>query len=381
MSGIYIHIPFCKQACYYCNFHFSTSLRLKEEMIDAICKEIAYRKGFLASKELTTIYFGGGTPSLLDESDLNKIFSTLSQHFSWSPEIEITLEANPDDLTTSKLQLFKKVGINRLSIGVQSFFEEDLKWMHRAHTTQQATGCIKMAQDAGFSNITIDLIYGSPTTSDDMWRENIAQALNFGIPHISSYCLTVEEKTALHVRIKKKLSLSPHPDAAVSQFNILIKTLEDAGYQHYEISNFALPSFYSVHNTSYWFGSSYLGLGPSAHSYDGSSRWWNVSHNVQYLQSIIEGKLPLEGEVLSQNDKYNEYIMTGLRTMWGLNSEKIMQFGTHYYQHFKTMIERDVMNGLVISDNNIYTLTQEGKHFADRISMRLFVVDEEVRKK
>jgi len=375
MSGIYIHIPFCKQACFYCNFHFSTSLRLKNEMIAAICKEITLRDDYLNNKYLTSIYFGGGSPSLLEELDLEKIFSTLSRHFIWDNKTEITLEANPDDIDTKKLHIFKKWGINRLSIGIQSFFDIDLKWMNRAHDAIDASKCIQLSQDSGFENITIDLIYGSPTTTTEMWHENIQKTLNFKIPHISSYCLTVEEKTALHHQIKTKKIVSPDPELATEQFNILIDGLTSYGYDHYEISNFGLPGKHAVHNTNYWKGANYLGIGPSAHSFNGTTRSWNIANNKKYIDNIHIEILPHETETLSFSSKYNEYIMIGLRTMWGVNYQKIKKIGAEYSTYFISMIQDDIQKGHVIHNNGNYTLSKEGKHFADRIAMNLFYVD------
>ena len=375
MSGIYIHIPFCKQACFYCNFHFSTSLRLKNEMTDAICSEIMLRKDYLKNKYLTSIYFGGGSPSLLDEYDLEKIFITMSRHFNWDNQTEITLEANPDDISTEKLHIFKKWGINRLSIGVQSFFDVDLKWMNRAHDADDASKCIQLSQDAGFENITIDLIYGSPTTTAQMWDENIQKTLLLGIPHISSYCLTVEEKTALYHQVKTNKTASPDPELAAEHFNTLMETLSAFGYDHYEISNFGLPGHHAIHNTNYWKGVHYLGIGPSAHSFNGSSRTWNIANNKKYIDHIITEELPQETEILSVSSMYNEYIMTGLRTMWGVNEQKIQTFGTVYFTYFISMIQDDIIKGHVLQNNGDYTLSKEGKHFADRIAMNLFYVD------
>jgi oxygen-independent coproporphyrinogen III oxidase len=375
MSGIYIHIPFCKQACFYCNFHFSTSLRLKNEMTDAICNEIALRKDYLNDKYLTSIYFGGGSPSLLDEYDLEKIFISMSRHFNWDNQTEITIEANPDDINTEKLHIFKKWGINRLSIGVQSFFAIDLKWMNRAHDADEASKCLKLSQDAGFENITIDLIYGSPTTTAQMWDENLQKTLDLGIPHISSYCLTVEEKTALYHQVKANKTASPDPEQAAEQFNTLMETLFAFGYDHYEISNFGLPGHHAIHNTNYWKGVHYLGIGPSAHSFNGISRTWNIANNKKYIDNIIIEVLPQETEILSVSSMYNEYIMTGLRTMWGVNDQKIQKFGSDYFTYFISMIQDDITQGHVLQKNGDYTLSKEGKHFADRIAMNLFYVD------
>jgi oxygen-independent coproporphyrinogen III oxidase len=375
MSGIYIHIPFCKQACHYCNFHFSTTLKLKGDIVSAICKEIMIQKNYLKEKSLTSIYFGGGTPSLLTDDELGQIFNALHEVYTWTDQTEITLEANPDDIHLEKLMSFKKWGINRLSIGIQSFFNEDLQWMNRAHNAQEAQTCIKMAQDVGFDNITIDLIYGSPTTTFDMWQENIKTALSLDIPHISSYCLTVEEGTALHHHVKKGKKSSPDTDMASRQFTTLIEKLTAAGYQHYEISNFAKPGKYAIHNTNYWKGAQYLGIGPSAHSFDGGSRSWNIAHNQKYIQSLNEGIIPSETEVLSTATRYNEYIMTGLRTMWGVNLEEINRFGAAFGSYFLDGIQSEIQAGFVTQEGNKYTLTQVGKHFADGIASNLFWVE------
>jgi len=375
MSGIYIHIPFCKQACNYCNFHFSTSLRSKNDMVAALCKEISLRKDYLDSASIDSIYFGGGTPSLLDEKDLDKIFNTLSKYFIWNDKAEITLEVNPDDINTDKLIAFKKNNINRLSIGVQSFFDDDLRWMNRAHSALEAHDCIKLSQDKGFDNISIDLIYGSPTTSNSMWKENIQKTLKCGVHHISSYCLTVEEKTVLHHQIKTKKATAPDPDKAAGQFDILIETLTSVGYMHYEISNFGLPGHFAVHNTNYWKGSDYLGIGPSAHSFNGHSRSWNIAHNNKYIESLLSDTIPEETELLSESSQYNEYILTGLRTMWGVSYHRILNLGLQFATHFISLIQDEIQNGNIDQCNEIYTLTKRGKHFADRIAMNLFYVD------
>lgn len=375
MSGIYIHIPFCKKACHYCNFHFSTSLRLKGDMTEAICKEIMMRKDYLTERNLSSIYFGGGTPSLLDEVDLNKILDTLSKYYIWEPSVEITLEANPDDINTEQLKLFKSLHINRLSIGVQSFFDDDLKWMNRSHSADDAKSCILLAQDHGFENLTIDLIYGSPSTSDTMWERNIQQAIDYNIPHISCYCLTVEEKTALHHKIKVGKSSAPDQLKANQQFDILIEMLSHRGYDHYEISNFGMPDHHAVHNTNYWKGQHYLGLGPSAHSYNGQSRSWNIAHNKKYIDNIAMGHLPLETEILTDADRYNEYIMTGLRTMWGITYEQIKEFGPVLADHFAKQIIVPISSRMIRQVGSQYTLTHEGKFFADRVAMDLFWVE------
>ena len=373
MSGIYIHIPFCKQACHYCNFHFSTSLKYKDDVINAIIKEIGLRKNYLASKDLTSIYFGGGTPSLLSKSDLDQIFSKLASIYTWNQETEITLEANPDDLTSSNLVNFKDVGIGRLSIGVQSFEQEDLTFMNRAHSALEAEKSIKLAQDIGFENISADLIYGSPTTSDEAWNRNIDKILSFAIPHISAYCLTVEEGTALHHFVSTG-KLQPVDDEKASrQFEILIDQLASSGYDHYEISNFGKPNHYAVHNTNYWMGIPYLGLGPAAHSFDGqTTRSWNVAHNPQYISKINDGILPLEQEVLSAKEMYNEFVLIRLRTKWGVDLETLNTRYTQFSNQFKEKILQFIDQGKVEFRNDAYVLTKHGKHLADRISMELF---------
>lgn len=375
MSGIYIHIPFCKQACHYCNFHFSTTIKSKGDLVSAICKEIIIQKNYLKEKSLTSIYLGGGTPSLLTDDELGQIFNALNEVFTWTAQTEITLEANPDDITLEKLNSFKKWGINRLSIGIQSFFNEDLIWMNRAHNAQEAQTCIKLAQDVGFDNITIDLIYGSPTTSHEMWAENIKTALSLDIPHISSYCLTVEEGTALHHHVKKGKKMSPDSDVASRQFTTLIENLTASGYEHYEISNFAKPEKYAIHNTNYWKGAQYLGIGPSAHSFDGRSRSWNIAHNQKYMQSLFENIIPSEREELSLATRYNEYIMTGLRTMWGVKLDEINGFGSEFVPYFLEGIQDEIKKGFVTQDEHKYNLTQVGKHFADGIASNLFWVE------
>ena len=376
MSGIYIHIPFCKKACHYCNFHFSTSLRLKDDMISAICFEIEKRKDYLQNTHLQSIYFGGGTPSLLNEGDLHKIFGKLSQHFTWDQKSEITLESNPDDLDVNKLAMLQRLGINRLSIGVQSFFDEDLVWMNRAHNADEAQHCIKAAQDVGFSNITIDLIYGCPSTTNEMWEQNINRALSMQIPHISSYCLTVEEKTALHHQVKTGKISQPDAEMASEQFSILMDRLQSAGFDHYEISNFGKPGHHAIHNTNYWKGVHYLGLGPAAHSFDGSSRSWNIANNKKYIDACQNGTEFMDSETLSDATRYNEYIMTGLRTMWGIDYRTIQEFGDKYYDCFCEMIAKAIQDDLVFQVGDNITLTQAGKFFADRIAMTLFWVED-----
>lgn len=375
MSGIYVHVPFCKKACHYCNFHFSTSLGLKDQMVDAICAESEIRKDYLSEKNLRSIYFGGGTPGMLSAHETGKILNTLAKFFSWDDTAEVTLEANPDDLTIEKLRDLRSLGINRLSIGVQSFFNEDLVWMGRVHDAERALACIGDARDTGFENLTIDLIYGSPASNHETWSANMKTAIDLQIPHISAYCLTVEEKTALSHFIKTGKNAPPDPQKTSEYFDMLMDAMQDAGYIHYEISNFAKPGNMAIHNTGYWEGIPYLGLGPSAHSFDGVFRSWNVANNKKYIDSILSGILPSETEKLTLADQYNEYIMTGLRTMIGVDVKRIKNFGTVYSGCFLSGIGSHIAAGNLIQTGDNYLLTQAGKHFADRISMELFYTD------
>ncbi len=341
-------------------------------MVKALVHEIALQYQYLADHPLDTIYFGGGTPSLLDERDLDLLFESINKHFKVQATAEITLEANPDDLSAKKLQQLKNSPINRLSIGIQSFFEEDLQWMNRAHTATEAKHCIQEAQSVGFSNLTIDLIYGTPTTSNKMWLDNIQTTIDLQIPHISCYALTVEPKTALAHFVKKGQKKNTDEQQAAEQFELLISTLEAAGYEHYEISNFAKPNCHARHNSNYWLGKPYLGIGPSAHSYNRNSRQWNIANNQKYLQSIQQGILPFEKEKLSNTTQYNEYVLTTLRTKWGSQLSTIQQWGEKYSQHFSTSIQPFCKDGLVIQNEDTFRLTQKGKLLADRISMELF---------
>ncbi|HVG15039.1 MAG TPA: radical SAM family heme chaperone HemW, partial [Chitinophagaceae bacterium] len=308
MAGIYLHIPFCKQACNYCNFHFSTSLSHKKELINALLTEIKLKTGIFENETIQTIYFGGGTPSLLSIDDCKLIMERIHQAFTVAPGAEITLEANPDDISPEKLKGWKEAGINRLSIGIQSFFEEDLRWMNRAHGKDQALNSLQWASSE-FENISLDLIYGTPLLTDDMWLQNIETALSFLIPHLSCYALTVEEKTPLQKQILSRKKDNVDADKQARHFTLLMRHLKEKGYEHYEVSNFALPQFRSRHNSSYWKGEKYLGLGPSAHSYNGISRTWNVANNAKYIRGIEKGMIDFETEVLTAIQKLNEYIM------------------------------------------------------------------------
>ena len=371
MAGIYIHIPFCRQACLYCNFHFSTSLRHKNDLINALLKEIGLCTVY-NDKNVETIYFGGGTPSLLQAEALNSILDALHQKFNISADAEISLEANPDDISGQLLASWKNMGINRLSIGVQSFFEEDLEWMNRAHTAEQSFNSIIMAQHAGFDNLTIDLIYGSPGLSDEKWQQNVKKAIDFNIPHLSCYALTVEPKTALHSLIAKNKMRDTDPEQQARQFMQLISWLENAGYEHYEISNFSIHGKRSRHNAAYWQGKPYYGFGPSAHSFNGTdTRSWNIANNALYIQSLLQNIIPAETERLTTVQKFNEYIMTSLRTIEGIDLNHIQnRFGAAFTE--RLLAAAQPYNEKLTIQNNCLKLTNEGKLFADGIAAGLF---------
>ncbi len=372
--GLYIHIPFCKQACHYCDFHFSTSLKKKDQLVNALCDEIILRKDEIPGV-LQTIYFGGGTPSLLSADELDKIFSTIEIHLEVAPNAEVTLEANPDDLTEEKLKMLSESKINRLSIGVQSFFEEDLKLMNRAHNADEAVRCLELAK-AYFDNISIDLIYGMPDMTNERWLENLQRALDLDIPHISSYALTVEPNTALQKFIEKGV-VKPVDDAvAQTHFEILIDTMQQAGFENYEFSNFGKPGYFSQNNTAYWTGKSYLGVGPSAHSYDGNTRSWNINNNPKYIKSIEAGELSVERETLSVTDKYNEYVMTGLRTIWGISLLKIEEsFGLKFREYALQQAQKHLEEHLLFRDGDRILVTKKGKFLSDGLASDLFLLN------
>ncbi|MDG1849057.1 MAG: radical SAM family heme chaperone HemW [Flavobacteriales bacterium] len=376
MAGIYIHIPFCKKACTYCDFHFSTSLKRKADFVDALIQEIDLRKSVFSDERISSIYFGGGTPSLLSDGELSLVFEKLYDSFTIDTEAEITLEANPDDLTAEKIAILKASPINRLSIGVQSFRDEDLHFMQRAHGSAEAHKCIILAQEAGFNNISIDLIYGTPGMTDEAWIQNLQICFELHVPHVSSYALTVEEKTLLHQQIKSKKLAPLSEEQSARQFELLMREMSDNGYEQYEISNFCKSNAYSRHNSSYWKKENYLGLGPSAHSFLGNTRLWNVSNNLKYIKSLSKGELPLEAEKLSQVDRYNEYIMTSLRTKWGCNIQHLhTDYSKGLVTYFKQQIRAHITDGNIIENKGIYTLSDSGKLLADRISADLFSLD------
>jgi len=373
LAGIYLHIPFCKQACAYCNFHFSTSLRFKDDLVQALASEIALEKDYLGEEKIETVYFGGGTPSLLSIEDCQLLIEAIHKNFSVIPGAEITLEANPDDSNKEKLQGWKDAGINRLSIGVQSFFEEELRWMNRAHNAQQARNNLQQARKA-FDNMTMDLIYGSPLLTDEMWKQNVDTAIALDIPHLSCYALTVEEKTPLDKQIRTKKTADVDADKQARQFLLLMQWMREKGYEHYEVSNFAKPGFRSRHNSSYWKGLKYLGIGPSAHSYNGVERRWNMANNNVYIKSTKQGLPKRETEILSIANRLNETIMISLRTREGLDLTRIeKEFGVDERNRLEKGLNKYLTTGFISLNNAIAQLTDEGMLRADGIAADLFV--------
>lgn len=375
MSGIYIHIPFCKQACHYCDFHFSTSMKKKEEMVMALTKELELRRNEFQNESIATIYFGGGTPSRLSIADLRFLITTIYEYYTVIENPEITLEANPDDLSEYYLLELKTLGVNRLSIGIQSFFEDDLQLMNRAHNSVEAKNCLEIA-NRYFDNISLDLIYGIPGMTNERWLQNIETALSFGIPHISCYALTVEPKTALNKLIQTGKVALPNDEVAQEHFMILVETLENKGFVHYELSNFGKENYFSQNNSAYWLGKKYLGIGPSAHSYNGFSRSWNVANNTLYLKAIQNDELPNEVEKLTMEDRYNEYIMTGLRTIWGVSLVRIeKEFGLDFLHYLKQQSLKFIDDGLLSISDDLLKPTLKGKFLTDGIASDLFYLN------
>ena len=374
MSGIYIHIPFCKQACHYCNFHFSTSLKSKDSIIKAIVEEITL-KSKLNNEVIETIYFGGGTPSILDLNDFEKILNSIFKNYKIGTDPEITLEANPDDLSKEKLKNLKKQSINRLSIGVQSFVENELKLMNRAHDSNKAIKSIEISKLI-FDNISVDLLYGLPDSSVDTLNYNIDILTKFNINHISSYAITLEPKTALEKYVKNGLVELPDDNIVFDQFIYVNKELVANNYINYELSSFAKPNFFSKNNTAYWKRKKYIGIGPSAHSYDGINRSWNISNNKKYVDQINSGNLYYKTEKLSKIDHYNEYIMTGLRTMWGISLGYIEnKFDNKFKNYFLKNVKKYVDQNLIKINDDVYKTTESGRFLADGIASELFMID------
>ncbi len=374
MAGIYIHIPFCKKACHYCNFHFSTSAHYQNEMIEAIVYELYLQKNFFENEKIETIYFGGGTPSFIAIAQIEKILNKIHSLFRLSNSLEITLEANPDDLNKTKTHSLFQIGINRLSVGVQSFFDEDLQYMNRSHHAVQAKQAIETIIETGFTNFSIDLIYGYPLLNDKKWLQNIETLIHYKVPHISCYAMTVEPKTALSSFIEKNKIPPMNEQQSADQFVLLMNRLMDNKYQHYEISNFALEGFEAVHNSNYWKGKKYLGVGPSAHSYNGIQRFWNKSNNAFYMKSISQHQLPQEVEILSQHDIINETIMISLRTSNGVSRHNLKELMTeNEFKNFIKKMEKFVNSNMIFEKDDFYILTQKGKLFADGIASDLFI--------
>lgn len=375
MAGIYIHIPFCKQACHYCDFHFSTTLKHKDAMIEALLRELKIRKDYLSSENIETIYFGGGTPSLLEPKELERIIHQIQDDFHIINHPEITLEANPDDLNSDYINAIHQLGINRLSIGVQSFLNKDLEWMNRAHNSNQAIDSIKRSQDIGIDNISIDLIYGTPSLSNKEWKENIHKAFELEIRHISSYALTVEQGTALGIWVSKGKVKALDDEQAAEQFEILMEEMSRNNFLHYEISNFCKDGYHSRHNSSYWEGKKYLGIGPSAHSFNKTTRQWNVANNHQYIDQLFKDELPATTEVLSIEDRINEYLMISLRTSKGISFEYFEnEFGSQYFAELKNNFKSFLNNNLLEIENNYCKTTKSGKLMADKIASDLFIL-------
>lgn len=375
MAGIYVHIPFCRQKCHYCNFHFSVSLKNKRALLTSLLKEIELRSDFLGRTGIDTLYLGGGTPSVLSGEEILILKEKIASYFKFNEGMEFTIEANPDDLQESYLQELKDLGVNRLSVGIQSFNDEELKLMNRSHDASTARQALKNIKRVGFDDYSIDLIFGMPASSLESWKKNLEEGLAYNAPHYSLYNLTVEPRTALDHMVGKG-SVQMLPDGLMAeQFQISMDTMHQAGYEHYEISNYAKKGRYARHNTSYWQGEAYMGIGPSAHSYIGATRSWNVSNNNRYIKMIETNLLSEDKEILSLEDQYNEYIMTGLRTMWGVDPKRIKALGEKCYIHFNTLKGEFIHNGMLNLKQGSYVLTNKGKLFADQVAADLFLAE------
>ena len=375
MAGIYIHIPFCMSKCAYCNF-FSLATKSKiDDYVESLKNEIIVRNKYLGSEEVKTIYFGGGTPSLLPSNHIEDILESLHKNFNIISNPEITLEVNPDTIDKEKMISLKKSGINRISVGIQSFNDEDLKYLDRRHDSRHALQVIDDLKSVGFDKLTLDLIYGIPTLTEESWNKNLDIFFSTGISHLSAYALTIEPKTILGQKIEKGILQNVDEDSIIRHYNILIDRTKEHGFEHYEISNFAKEGCRSQHNSIYWNDEKYLGLGASAHSYDGNSRQWNVSNLTRYIESIRHTSVCLyERETLTTEDKYNEYVMTSLRTSWGCNIEKIeSDYGESYREHFLKNIKKHLDSEIILRKGNNFILTDEGMLFADGIAAEVFV--------
>ncbi len=373
MAGIYIHIPFCKQQCTYCDFHFSTTFEsYRSQMVNAIATELHTRIDYLEGRSIESIYFGGGTPSILNEQELSLLLTDIRANYQVNPEAEITLETNPDDITQEKLTTWKNAGVNRLSIGLQSFKAEDLEWMNRAHTADESRNCAALAKAHNFENLTVDLMYGLPNLSNEEWKNHVLQVIEMGVTHISAYCLTVEEKTVLNKWVQEGKIYPASENQQSEQFLLLVETLEEHGFEQYEISNFCRPGHEAVHNSNYWKGEWYIGVGPSAHSFNGTSRSWNIANNQKYMLRIAENEAFFETEILSKKDQYNELLLTGLRTKYGVSLKtlatlRVIPESTQLkIGEFKTV-------GWMTEKNGVLALTKSGRLKADYIAAELFL--------
>ncbi len=375
MAGIYIHIPYCKKKCCYCNFHFRTNHSEKTKMLKSIKQELKLRKSYLNGEVIHSIYFGGGTPSILNAKEIYSLLEKINKYFTIDSNAEITLECNPEDLNKGMLKNLKETRINRLSIGVQSFDDKDLIFMNRSHTAAEAIECIALAKKIGFKNITIDLIYGIPKQSNAKWKKNLEQMLALEIQHFSAYALTSEPNTKLNHLVKTKKIKLLSDTKIITQFNTLIDIASKNDFIHYEISNFGREGFFSNHNTNYWKNKHYIGVGPSAHSFNGESRTWNISSNKKYIQGVLNNTVYSETEILNEEQKYNEYILTNLRTIWGVNLSYIKnQFDIEIYNYFKAHIKRWEIEKKIEKYKDSYTLTKQGKLYADAIASNLFII-------
>lgn len=375
MAGLYVHIPFCKQKCSYCDFHFSTSLKHQTNLVNALVKEIQ-SKSSLINQQIKTIYFGGGTPSLLSKKELNLLIETIHANYNIAENIEFTLECNPEDLSKDKLKEFIHIGVNRLSIGIQSFFDDDLRFFNRSHSALQAEESIRLSQDKGIENITIDLIYNIPTLTLQKWENNLNKVIALKVPHLSAYTLTIEPKTALYHQVKTKQVQLPIEGEMIKQYELLMEKTRQNGLVQYEVSNFGKEDYFSQHNSNYWRGEEYLGFGPSAHSFYGGKRSWNVANNIKYIQAITKNLSYSENEEIDQKTSYNEYILTRLRTIWGVDRNELFEkYDSKIVHHFNKEIDKYLNSSYLQIENNVITLTQEGMMIVDGISSDLFYVE------
>ncbi|MGB2341740.1 MAG: radical SAM family heme chaperone HemW [Flavobacteriaceae bacterium] len=376
MASVYFHVPFCKQACHYCNFHFSTSLKNKNLLLKAMLRELELRKAeFSKTERVNSIYFGGGTPSLLSAIEIKMMIDAVKTNFDLASEVEITLEMNPDDDRQNYLKELKEVGINRLSIGVQSFFDDELKLMNRAHSADEAFLLLNKVREL-FDNFSLDLIYGIPLSNLEKWKKNIELALRFEPNHISSYALTIEPKTVLSHQVKKQQVEVLDDDEILAQFNFLMDRLENEGYEHYELSSFGKPNFQSVNNSAYWSGKSYLGIGPSAHSFDGNTRSWNISNNAKYINGISTNRPFIEREILNEIDRYNEYLMTGLRTKNGISLSYIEdKFGLRYKELLEKEAQNHITSQMLYWDGDVLKVSRKAKFLVDGLASDLFILN------